>query len=428
MRLLMSSMLGLFLLAPLISYSMDYMNIAQELGTYIVWDDSTGTVYDPLEYCISGKDTIYAGAYSMKVPRMAIGTEFHYPFNRVYELPFGQYIFVQRSQNYLQTLLDDNLKCDSCYIPTDDETLDIINEFNITRFSEYQLDSLRQSDVIKYRYAIFLNSQIEKYYLNLEKMTIKQELSYSGENRVIYSKGVKIMLFNIKPDYVEYLTNLVSKIEIFDVNRNRAYVRQKQSYSEPEDMCDSYEYDDSTITIYRSTVYVSPDRMVVPRVRICVPRECFMLGLICSSNSEIFDMPHGQYIMMKRPCYLPVDSKKRSIINDTIYTPSNEEILGFIDDMNIHTYYYSDEDIAKIKEKRPSNYNAGLLSNLYISHYIPDLITAIDECKLSYTGENRIIIKDDIQILLYNILPQKLESLVQLISQIKILKFDDECK
>ncbi len=420
------AILGFIYLISLIGHSTKYSNFAQELGLYIVWDDSIGTVYDPLTYCVSGKDTIYAGAYSMKVPRLVIGTEFHNSFHRVYELPSGQYILVQRNKNDWSSLLNNKLTDDSCYIPTDDETLKIINDFNIIRFSEDELDSLKQSDITKYQYALFLNSRIEKYYLDLEKITLTQKLSNSGVNRVICKNGIKILLFNIDVCDIEYLTQIVSQITLFYVDKDRAYIRKSQVYSMSDDNIDSYVYDDSTMIIDKSIILVSPDRKVVPRVRIYAPRESLMLGLICSPSSEILDMPHGQYIMIKRPYYPPNNYQEWSHVNDTIYTPNNDEILEFIDDMNIYTQYFPVNDWAIESKDYSTSYQGGILSNLFISHYIPDLVSIIDDNKLHYTGENRIIVKDGIHILLYNILPQKIDALIKMAFQTKILGLDDE--
>lgn len=145
---------------------------------------------------------------------------------------------------------------------------------------------------------------------------------------------------------------------------------------------------------------------VAHQYSIKLPSDYVDLNIICSG--DLYYIPDGQYIMIRR--YFTPLSTKYEEISDSLYIPTDEEILSFIDYLNIRICY-SIDILESLKHANgvEYEYRHALIHNYLLQNYTRQLIDISESRDITTNGENRMLIKTGLKILLFNIDPNNLE-------------------
>ena len=148
------------------------------------------------------------------------------------------------------------------------------------------------------------------------------------------------------------------------------------------------------------------EMLVAHQYSIKLPLDYVDLNIICSG--DLYYIPDGQYIMIQR--YFTPPSTKYDEISDSLYIPSDEEIFNFISYLNIE-FCYSIDILESLKHANgvEYEYRHALIHNYLLQNYTRQLIDISESEHITTNGENRMLIKTGLKILLFNIDPNNLE-------------------
>lgn len=414
------------IVCALVTSTTQLTDFVQVFGHYGIFDDTSMTHYYPLTRYTQTNETIFEMAHSIKMPRKAIPIRIWDNNNLIYKLPYGQFIFVRPPKSICAELNIRKHQCDTIYTPTNREIFDLLDEFKIVRTSNEKLEELRCESREQY-----VNAYWSNYLINLcsdiENMIKSRELIYSGVNRIIIKDGIKILLFNIKHNDLKHITSMVSCAKQINVDATESY-NYKNYYIIPDSISGLIYFDDNHIyTIYDSR---HKDESISPRLIIQLPLETQFINFGYNTMYQIYDLSLNQYVILQNMFYPPIDSFP--IKSDTIYEPSYKEILSFFREVDLtdeELSCYTYEELREKKSYSKDEYIGAFLIHTEVLNYITKLNCVLNNfesnCPIEHR-EHRMIIKSGIKVLLFNINPNNIDNLVQTVSNLRILKIDDE--